>query len=73
MRKAEKRTKWVNSLLAQFTMLAICLHFLCINGGINGGKESGGKSQEWINALFAFGVGCVYNGLENYTTNKETI
>lgn len=26
---------------------------------------SGGKSQKWLNALFVFGIGCVYNGLEN--------
>lgn len=53
-------------------MLAICLQFLCINGGINGGKESGGKFQKWISALSVFGIGCVYNGLENYKTKKET-
>lgn len=54
--------------LGQVTVLAIHLQFLCSNGG----KESGGKSQKWINEI-VFGIGCVCNGLENYKTNTKTI
>lgn len=34
-------------------MLAIHLKFPCINGG----KESGGKSQKWINEIVCIGIG----------------
>lgn len=30
-----------------FTVLAVHLQFLCLKGG----KESGGKSQKWINEI----------------------
>ena len=38
----EEITRWMSWLLDQFIMLAIHLLFPCVNGG----KESGGKSQK---------------------------